>query len=90
MQYLSLFIILAYTAFLSRFIWSGNREGERLFYTAMGLVVGGPFVFFLVWADAFTSFSIEAVSPTASVLTFFVMVFVYPLITAIIGESFGL
>lgn len=71
-------------------IWKMNKPGERLFYTVMGMIITGPIPFSVLWADRFTAFSIESINGAPSVITFLVMAFGLPLLTAFIGEIFNL
>lgn len=88
--YLTASVIIGYGAFVSYFAWQGNKKGERLFYAAMGILILGPVPFGVLWFDAFTTFSLEAVTETQTAIGFLVMTFAYPMIAAIIGEFFNL
>jgi ABC-type Fe3+ transport system permease subunit len=87
---LSAIVIVGCGGFVSYFAWTGNKKGERLFYVAMALVVAGPLPLGLLWFDAFTAFSMQAVPKTQVAIAFLVMTFGYPMAAAIIGEMFGL
>jgi hypothetical protein len=87
---LSASVIVGCGAFVSYFAWTGNKKGERLFYVAMALVVAGPLPLGLLWFDAFTAFSMQAVPEMQVAIAFLVMTFGYPMAAAIIGEMFGL
>lgn len=80
------FIVLPGSA-IARVLWKSNKPGERLFYTTMGLIVLGPIPFAVLWADHFTAFSIASMRGAPSIITFIVMVFVLPMVTAAIGEA---
>ncbi len=87
---LSASVIVGCGAFVSYFAWTRNKKGERLFYVAMALVIAGPLPLGLLWFDAFTALSMQAVTETQTAIAFLVMTFGYPMAAAMIGEIFGL
>lgn len=83
---LTLILLFTWTVGVSAVIWPSHPKGERLFYTYCGQWVLGPIPLWGIWFDAYTAFSLSAVSGPWILIGGLITI----LIVSIIGEVFSL
>lgn len=85
-----LFIVLLWSSFLTWVIWKGNRPGERLWNTCMGLMILGPIPFATMIFHDMGVINIHATMTPFQQSMFWTGFFLYIIIPAIIGDVFRL